>query len=590
MEEVDNIIIHSLRQIGCNIEEDVTNLGRFNTELVVEATVRCLDIIRPGLGISTIVPANMAARFRLGATLAQACSELGYRGDIGYQTFLYSSEVDLRRLLMFLIEKLPKESDKSLNEPTSRIALLERQISGAVSSDLSLPWLPHYCHKRGVRNKGCTDRRYRSVDLDISTQGHGDDFQDYRVHYQKPITDQVPDDQYLVPSLVSHNAKLIHESATNIIERLQWLDMHKLSNETVEDKVYSKNDVQSRFTLNQRLQFSQYHFVSQNTQSEEKIPVTQAHTETVTSLSREERRELKIDQVKSECESLRSNLDELQVNVKQLSSKLSQVDVTLRNAEKEVKDSEERRKIKARTYDLLPNGEENIKKLEALVEASANKLINLATQWERHRRPLVEKYRDERAKYSTKAQSTSRKKLDEIKLLREKEKELIEESRNKDQQCTQLLAEIPKLPKESNRSAYTQRILEIINNVRKQRCEIDKVLADTREIQKDINTLTGRLERSFTVADELIFKDAKSNEASRKAYKLLATLHSDCAELVTLVEEIGATVREIRDLEEQIDSESAKNVGANLERITADLKQMKQETATLMAQLQSKNS
>lgn len=103
-----------------------------------------------------------------------------------------------------------------------------------------------------------------------------------------------------------------------------------------------------------------------------------------------------------------------------------------------------------------------------------------------------------------------------------------------------------------NRSAYTQRILEIINNVRKQRDEISKVLADTREIQKEINTLTGRLERSFTVVDELIFRDARTNEASRKAYKLLATLHSDCSELVSLVEETGATIREIRDLEEQV--------------------------------------
>lgn len=100
--------------------------------------------------------------------------ELGYRGDIGYQTFLYSSEVDLRRLFMFLIEKLPKESDKTINEPTSRVALLERQIAGAVSRDLSAPWLPHYCHKRGVRNKGSSDRRYRSVDLDVPTQGKGE--------------------------------------------------------------------------------------------------------------------------------------------------------------------------------------------------------------------------------------------------------------------------------------------------------------------------------------------------------------------------------------------------------------------------------
>jgi hypothetical protein len=51
---------------------------------------------------------------------------LGYSGDIGYQTFLYSSEIDIRRVLVFLIEKLPKESGKSIVEPTGEncIALL----------------------------------------------------------------------------------------------------------------------------------------------------------------------------------------------------------------------------------------------------------------------------------------------------------------------------------------------------------------------------------------------------------------------------------------------------------------------------------
>ena len=62
-------------------------------------------------------------------------------------------------------------------------------------------------------------------------------------------------------------------------------------------------------------------------------------------------------------------------------------------------------------------------------------------------------------------------------MLKEKEKELQEECRNKDQQYSQLVTEVQKLPKEVNRSAYTQRILEIINNVRKQRDEISKVLA-----------------------------------------------------------------------------------------------------------------
>jgi hypothetical protein len=43
---------------------------------------------------------------------------LGYSGDIGYQTFLYSSETDVRRVFVFLIEKLPKESEKNIVEPT----------------------------------------------------------------------------------------------------------------------------------------------------------------------------------------------------------------------------------------------------------------------------------------------------------------------------------------------------------------------------------------------------------------------------------------------------------------------------------------
>ena len=56
------------------------------------------------------------------------------------------------------------------------------------------------------------------------------------------------------------------------------------------------------------------------------------------------------------------------------------------------------------------------------------------------------------------------------------------------------------------RSAYTRRIMEIIGNIAKQKEDIDKVLKDTKELQKEINNLTGQVDRSFTVADELIFQ------------------------------------------------------------------------------------
>jgi len=42
--------------------------------------------------------------------------ELGYRGEIGYQTFLYSNESEIRKVLMFLVDKLPKETSESVEE------------------------------------------------------------------------------------------------------------------------------------------------------------------------------------------------------------------------------------------------------------------------------------------------------------------------------------------------------------------------------------------------------------------------------------------------------------------------------------------
>ncbi|XP_033215931.1 coiled-coil domain-containing protein 22 homolog [Belonocnema kinseyi] len=583
MEEVDNIIIHSLRQIGCDIEENITNLGGFNTELIVEATVRCLDTIRPGHGLSSVLPVNMAARFRLGASLAQACSELGYRGDIGYQTFLYSSEADLRRVLMFLIEKLPKESENTVDEPTSKIALLAKSLASTVSQDFQTPWTSDLSQERESRFAGRTKAPYRTVSIDVPSLEKGEEYRDYYTRYQKSVPEQMPNLLSLLPSVLSHNAKTNHPMPTNIIERLDWLNSqpHERSSIATLGSIHTL----SRFASNEKAETPQAQIPQIDEPKASIVPLLE---EPSTDKS-DPRGQDSIKRITVECESLRNEIEAIQAEAKKLSGKLAQLTVIEHSEEKDFAALEKRRKIKAKTFDLLENGEENIQKLKETIEANSNKLIGLVNQWEKHRLPLIQKYREEREKHSSKA-SESQRKLDEISNLKEKEKELTEEGRQKDQQYSQLVGDIQKLPKEVTRSAYTQRILEIINNVRKQKDEIDKVLGDTRSIQKEINTLTGRLERSFTVVDELIFRDARTNDASRKAYKLLATLHSDCSDLVNLVEETGATVREIRDLEEQIDSESTKNVGDNLERITADLKQMKQETATLTAQLQNKNS
>lgn len=130
------------------------------------------------------------------------------------------------------------------------------------------------------------------------------------------------------------------------------------------------------------------------------------------------------------------------------------------------------------------------------------------------------------------------------------------------------------MSKDLSRVSYTRRIMEIVHNIQRQKEDINKILGDTRLVQKEINQLTGKLDRVFTVTDEQIFRDARKDEARRKAYKLLANLREvvcrfsrvttfyqmdfcvcvcqNCDLVVEAIKDTGDIKRKQRDLEEQV--------------------------------------
>jgi len=79
---------------------------------------------------------------------------LGYPGEIGYQTFLYSSVKEWRKLLMFLIEKLPKETTQAADEPAGAGIMLGKMIAAELEQCLASPWTPSFCKKDSVAKKG----------------------------------------------------------------------------------------------------------------------------------------------------------------------------------------------------------------------------------------------------------------------------------------------------------------------------------------------------------------------------------------------------------------------------------------------------
>lgn len=630
MEEVDKILIHALKQVGTDLSEETDSVKQFSSELIVEAVVRCIRVIDPGLGnaLPTLLPHGMSARFRVGMSLAQACQDIGYKGDIGYQTFLYSSEPEIRSLLMFLVEKLPRERFEASDQPSGKSVVLQRAIAAAIKAQLAVPWLPPncrlpmYCETQSL--SALHSFHVKPLSLPLCTKGtdkkHLKEVTDYQRNILSPVTAQLSSRASVAASVLEqHMAELSAAqewdsewNSQGLLSRLtpQEYRSRKLTRlrKRIEEQLRSAAQPSSESACGVPSSASDLsellhafrgsapsdHILTKSTHftHTQKFTFTQeaaAVTHSITAGHQLEgdaqlHQQQELAALQEQFQQLCSDVDHLSADMKLMSVTNAQVLDELKQRELGNSQNEEKMQVKKKTIDLLPDADNNLLKLQALVEASTKRVVNLAAQWEKHRAPLIDEHRRLKEICSSQDLESSRK-LSEIKSLHDKIQVSTEEAKKKEETYKQLLTELENLNQDVSRSAYTQRILEIVSNIKKQKEEITKILSDTKELQKEINNLTGKLDRTFAVTDELVFKDAKKDESVRKSYKYLAALHENCNHLIQTIEDTGTILREIRDLEEQIEAENGNKTVANLERILDDYKAIRQENSALAAKV-----
>ncbi|XP_029306966.1 LOW QUALITY PROTEIN: coiled-coil domain-containing protein 22 [Cottoperca gobio] len=628
MEEVDNILIHALKEVGTEVNEDTSSVKQFSSELIVEAVVRCIRVIEPCLGsaLPTSLPPGMSARFRVCTSLAQACQDIGYKGEIGYQSFLYSTEPEIRSLLMFLVEKLPRESAEASDQPPGKSVVLQRAIAAAIKAQLVVPWLPPSCRlplHSETQSPGALHRFHvQPLSLPHCTEEAGKkqlkEVKDYHRDILPPVTAQPSHHASLVTSILEqHTAELSASqegynewNSQGLLSRLkpQEYRSRKLTRlrKRIEEQMRSAalpslesafggpratSDLSevlqafrgsapsdhiltkgSNFTHTQKFTFTQ-------TLPSSSIPSSHQSESDIQHCQQEEQVSLQLH-----FQHLCSDVDQLAADMKHMTVTNAQVLDEFKQRELKNSEKEDKLQVKKKTINLLPDSDNNLLKLQTLVEASAKRVVNLASQWEKRRTPLINEHRRLK-EICSKQDLESSKKLSEITSLHDKIRVSTEEAKKKEEIHKQLVTELENLPQDVSRSAYTQRILEIVSNIKKQKEEITKILSDTKELQKEINSLTGKLDRTFAVTDELVFKDAKKDESVRKSYKYLAALHENCYQLIQTIEYTGTILREIRDLEEQIETENGSKTVANLERILNDYKAIRQENSALAAKV-----
>jgi hypothetical protein len=138
MDDADAILLVGLRDAlgGASVLPDgVSSAKEVDADLLVAVCSACLRAIAPEQPPPPErLPPDMAGRFRVGTDLAGRIKQLGYRGDLGFHQLLYPNETEVRRVLVFLLDTLPKAAPTVADASRSGAETAAQRVQAALKA------------------------------------------------------------------------------------------------------------------------------------------------------------------------------------------------------------------------------------------------------------------------------------------------------------------------------------------------------------------------------------------------------------------------------------------------------------------------
>lgn len=471
MEEVDSIILVSLREIGCDFDDDV-KLKNLTPEEVYKAIFTLCKIIKQEIDVpeKSTLPAQMAQRFGAASSLVDCVKALGFKGDLGYQTILYANNSELRGVLMWLIEHLPKNEDKvdlyQSGVKISKSKAIESEIAKRLGLDLKKPWIIDFLQKP-------SSIKATPIELEIPKLP-GDEL------FLPPIFHQT---RNLIPSILLTNSKQLTRNAQQ--DSTEYAK--KLRTSTIKS-TQSLNVVQSssRSTLSSQS-------IAQEEGEEEKVIQEKIIPKS------------KIEILSEKVESLKESVNVQEEIFHQLSCDKKELVIGIESETKKIEQSKKSNKLKMQVAMLLDDSEVSIEKLKKSLIVATDKRQALNAKFEAHKEPL-EQHLESFSNINSVKLGKIQERRENVKNIKRAIAEIHEDMKVKVSMQQNLQTELSKMKTNTKeRSAYTSRIADIIKSIKKQNYDINEILKDTRMLQKSINNVEGQLHRQFSVSEELVW-------------------------------------------------------------------------------------
>lgn len=217
---------------------------------------------------------------------------------------------------------------------------------------------------------------------------------------------------------------------------------------------------------------------------------------------------------------LKANIEDQENVYRNLIAERKQDHKSIEDETQRLEDLKKKKKLNMQIAMLLDDPEESKEKLERSLEVATNRKEKLNAKFQAHKEPLEVTLESFSGTNSIKL-AKSEEKTANIKDVRNKIQEFQEDVRIKTETQLQLKSELSEMKRVTERSAYTSRILDIVNSIKKQNNGINEVLKDTKSLQKSINSLGGQLQRQFLASEDLIWNNVRNSDYLKNLFKLM---------------------------------------------------------------------
>jgi mediator of RNA polymerase II transcription subunit 21 len=631
----DDLIILTLTQLGFLKNDDqknkISSIGQLSEDLFREILYKVINKIIQAKNLEVTFPEKpsyeMNKRFQEAQKSVEILKSLGYRGDIKMNSILHPEKRDKERILEFTLEIISSEEvgAHEIAEGMTEKNMVKMKIEKKLVEWQKDLWLipeltpnPRLENKKDefflkiseVKTKDFKQIiKNSNIDNDYITAGkeafskcganENIEFIQEEENQLSKYNLTEKNHNYLVNKLKKRKAKKNIEKNINQ-ELIEFLDKRADTLQFVYSN-YSENNFQNNVNIlkkrNKEIYFSQIGLTGFSSLDSRKKAGENGLDENQNLKDGDNTQQFKnkldaiINNFEEEKKAKNEEINELNAKLLNITNSIDSIKKSYRdNAELKNQLQETLNQLSEENTELLKEIEDQMNALEQMKKLQKNEMVEKEVVEEVEK--LEKKYQDmlkDWADYSSQAKNQIQElkssidekkkeykyKFDQINALKKEIEEIANKIAMKQEIAQFLKDEYSKITVNINRNTFVNKISDLTKNIMKERKAVSQYIEDLKKTDKTIETYNATIKTVDNELEDLLYKDAKSNNKLKDVYSAYMKLREGYNNCQKNIIEVANQKHKLDELTNQVDDYKEKIKNYDIKQLNEQIELLK---------------